>query len=248
MGLELLNISQLQSSRNLTKDLVISLRKQILEGNLQPGTKLPPAKEIEQKAGVSRSVVREAIAALKAEGLISSRQGVGMFVADSANQKPFSIDEKEFASVEDAVHIVELRMSVELEMAALAAKNRTEEQMQAIWQALDAFSSEVKAGGDAIEQDLAFHLAIADASGNPYFGRFIRYIGQGAIPRRTLISEHDNVTREQYLAIIHEEHSAIARAIEEKEPQLAREATRAHLANSRNKHLTVARMLREGKA
>lgn len=246
MGLQLLNISQLQSSRNLTKDLVINLRKQILEGNLTPGTKLPPAKEIEEKAGVSRSVVREAIAALKAEGLISSRQGVGMFVADAASQKPFSIDKTEFSSVEDAVYIVELRMSVELEMAALAAKNRTDEQMQAIWQALEAFSNEVLAGGDAMEQDLAFHLAIADASGNPYFGRFIRYIGQGAIPRRTLISEYDKLTREQYLSIIHEEHTAIARAIEDKEPQQAREATRAHLANSRDKHLKVAKILKDG--
>ncbi len=134
-----INIGQIQSSRSLTNDLVESLRSQILEGNLEPGTKLPAAKDIEEQAGVSRSVVREAVAALKAEGLIVSRQGVGMFVASVTPKQSFEIENTEFTCIEEAVQILELRMAVEIEMASMAARNRTDEQMAAIWQALDAF-------------------------------------------------------------------------------------------------------------
>jgi len=235
-------IGQLQNSRSLTHELVESLRTQIIEGGLQPGTKLPPAKEIEQQAGVSRSVVREAVAALKAEGLIVSRQGVGIFVANITPKKTFEIEEEEFSSIEDAVKILELRMAVEIEMSVMAASNRTQKQMKSIWKCLENFDKQVKAGNDAVKEDFAFHLAIGDASGNPYFARFIKYIGSGVIPSREIITKNvQTLDSKNYLTIIQTEHRNIAQAIEDKDIEAAQMATREHLGNSRERHIKIAK-------
>ncbi|PKH88549.1 FadR/GntR family transcriptional regulator [Colwellia sp. Bg11-28] len=240
MTSEAFNIGQLQSSRSLTNDLVESLRSKILGGNMAAGTKLPPAKDIEEQAGVSRSVVREAVAALKAEGLIISRQGVGMFVANKSQIQRFEIDSKEFSSIEDAVKILELRMAVELEMTSMAAKNRTNEQMAHIWDCLAKFDKKLAQGDDAVKEDLAIHLAIANASGNPYFARFIKFIGEGVIPAREIITDNEtSVDSIEYLKLIQAEHKKIAEAIEAQEPEVARYATLEHLGNSRKRHLKI---------
>ncbi|GGD60457.1 FadR/GntR family transcriptional regulator [Lacimicrobium alkaliphilum] len=236
------SISQLQGSRSLSIDLTNSLRQKILDGNLPPGTKLPTAREIEEQAGVSRSVVREAVAALKAEKLIISRQGIGVFVADGVTSRPFEIETNEFASIEDAIQILELRMAVELEMSAMAARNRKKTQMKRIWQCIEDFETKKNQGEDAVKEDLALHLAVADASGNPYFSRFIKYIGSGAIPSRDLISKYDNTANKpEYLQQLHEEHRRLAQAIEDKNEESAREAVRQHLGNSLKNHRALAR-------
>jgi GntR family transcriptional repressor for pyruvate dehydrogenase complex len=243
---EAFNIGQLQSSRSLTTDLVESLRSKILGGNMAPGTKLPAAKDIEEQAGVSRSVVREAVAALKAEGLIISRQGVGMFVANKSQIQRFEIDTAEFGSIEDAVQILELRMAVELEMTSMAAKNRTRKQMSHIWDCIAKFDHQLAAGNDSVKEDLAIHLAIADASGNPYFARFIKFIGEGVIPAREIITDNEStVDSDEYLKIIQTEHKKIAEAIEAKEPEVARYATLEHLGNSRKRHLKIINRIKK---
>lgn len=236
------SITQLQGSRSLSNDLTQSLRQKILDGNLPAGTKLPTAREIEEQAGVSRSVVREAIAALKAEKLIISRQGIGVFVAEGANSRPFEIETNEFASIEDAIQILELRKAVELEMSAMAARNRNKTQMKKIWQCIADFETKKNQGEDAVKEDLALHLSIAEASGNPYFARFIKYIGSGAIPSRDLISKYDDhANKPEYLQQLHEEHRRLAQAIEDKDEQGAREAVRQHLGNSLKRHKAIAK-------
>ena len=217
-----------------------SLKAQILDGNLKPGTKLPSAKEIEGQAGVSRSVVREAISALKAEGLVVSRQGVGVFVTNSAKKQKFEIEDEEFGSIEDTLKILELRMAVELEMVAMAAKNRTKKQMHTIWKCLEAFDKQVATGNDAVKEDLQFHLSVAEASGNPYFARFIKYIGEGVIHAREINTNFEkSLDIESYLHIIQDEHQAIAQAIEDQDSEAAQEAIRSHLGNSRARHLKI---------
>ncbi|WOH36281.1 FadR/GntR family transcriptional regulator [Thalassotalea fonticola] len=241
-------VGQLQNSRSLTNELVESLREQIVGGKMQPGTKLPAAKVIEEQAGVSRSVVREAIAALKAEGLIISRQGVGVFVANSTPKKTFEIEEEEFNSVDDAIKILELRIAVEVEMSVMAASNRSVKQMKTIWKCLDNFDKQIEAGNDAVKEDFLFHLAIADASGNPYFSRFIEYIGSGVIPSREIITNNErSYEPSNYLALIQQEHRNIAQAIEDKDIEAARLATREHLGNSRERHIKIAKRFKKNK-
>ncbi len=248
MSTKKFNISFIKNSRSLTNDLVISLRKQILEGNLIAGAKLPTAKEIEEQAGVSRSVVREAIAALKAERLIISRQGVGVFVAKGVENKAFEIEANEFSSFKDAIQILELRMAVELEMSAMAARNRTTKQMSEIWDSLAVFNQQVAEGNDIIKEDSAFHLSIAKASGNPYFSRFIDYISSGAIPSLDIINTYEKSFKHlnyvNYLELLQQEHQTIAQAIEAQSPEEATQAIRTHLGNSLERHLKISHALK----
>jgi len=233
-----LKIRQLKNSTSLTHKLVESLRTQIIGSNMEPGTKLPTAKEIELQAGVSRSVVREAIAALKAEGLIMSRQGIGVFVCDNAHKKSFEIDQDELNSIEDAVQILELRMAIEVEMSAMAASNRNKQQMTKIWKCLTNFNEQVVAGKDAVKEELDFHLAIADASGNPFFVRFIKYIGSGVIPSREIITKNEKAfNTNNCLELIQQGHHNIALAIENKDIGAAKTAIKDHLGISRRRHI-----------
>ncbi|MCF2950343.1 FadR family transcriptional regulator [Paraglaciecola aquimarina] len=233
-------LARVQKSGGLTTELVESLRAEILKGNFKTGDKLPSSKIIEQQSGVSRSVVREAIAQLKAEGLVDSKQGVGVFVTSKKNTQSFQITKAEFESIHNAIQILELRMSVEVEMGAMAAVKRSDDQMQNITNCMLNMENKISQGEDSIAEDFAFHKAIADASGNPYFRRFIDYIGSGVIPAREMITNYENgFGSDKLLAVIQEEHRQICRAIESQDSDLARASIKAHLGNSIKRHSQI---------
>lgn len=240
-----LHIKQIQKSKSLTNDLADALRAQILRGDWEVGTKLPASKDIEKAAGVSRTVVREAVAVLKAEGLIESKQGVGVFVSVRKKNKLFTIDDEEFNSFEDAIQILELRMAVEIEMASMAAKHRTKQQMKAIKDALRAVNKKMKQGENGRTEDFEFHLNIARASGNNYFTRFIEFIGSGVIPARELILNHSQSNEQStFFNNICEEHNAISDAIEARDEAAAKSAMALHLGNSRERHSNIVQNMR----
>lgn len=239
-----LKIKPVQKSRSLTSDLADNLRSQILEGGWRAGTKLPASKEIEAAAGVSRTVVREAVAVLKAEGLVESQQGVGVFVCERKRNKLFSIDEDEFSSLEDAIKILELRMAVEIEMGGMAAVNHSVAQMKEITKRLNAVNKKMKSGKDGQKEDFEFHMAIAKASGNDYFTRFIEFIGSGVIPARELIVKNDPTQKQQeFYDAICEEHCLIEDAIKSRDASRAKQALASHLGNSRERHSNIVKSL-----
>lgn len=240
----LFTLNQVPKSLSLTNELVKSLRTEIQKGSFKPGDKLPSSKVIENQAGVSRSVVREAIAQLKAEGLVDSRQGVGVFVTAIQPTKAFKIDRAEFESIHNAIQILELRMSVESEMSGMAAKNRSDEQMQNIIDCMHAMENKIALGEKATTEDFAFHKAIAEASGNPYFLRFIDYIGSGVIPAREIITKYEKDSgSEKLLTVIQEEHQQITRAIQAQDSELAKASAKAHLSNSIKRHTQIEESL-----
>src|SRR5512138_2792437 len=116
------NLSLLQpldAPRRLTAELVARLTADITSGKLPPGARLPTEQEMIAATGVSRTVVREAVAALRAEGLVLTRQGVGAFVADHA-RRPFRIDPVKLHSLREVLEVMELRTGIEVEAAGLA--------------------------------------------------------------------------------------------------------------------------------
>ena len=121
--------------------------------------------------GVSRTVVREAVAALRADGLVVVRQGVGAFVAANV-RRPFRIDVEGLRSLRQALDVMELRMGIEVEAAGLAAERGTAAQIRKIAHAYEAVDLAIDRGETAIDEDFAFHVSIADATGNPQFSRF----------------------------------------------------------------------------
>ncbi|WP_440903426.1 FadR/GntR family transcriptional regulator [Catenovulum sp. SX2] len=234
--LDNLALAKIRRSSNLTTELADLLRQQIKEGKYAVGSKLPSSKYIEEQAGVSRSVVREAVAQLKAEGILLSKQGVGVFVAEKSASAGFAIEAEEFESVHEAILILELRMAVEVEMSSMAAVRRTEEQLSHIQTCYDKIDEAIAQGRDGIVEDFNFHKAIAEASGNRYFVRFIDYIGAGVIPAREIITQRSQQQSADYLAVIQKEHEQILRAISLKDKDYAKAASKAHLENSILRH------------
>src|SRR5947208_16955412 len=104
-----LSVTQpLPAPRSLTGELVTRLTADITSGKIPPGSQLPTEQELIAAAGVSRTVVREAVAALRAEGLVVTRQGVGAFVPANA-RRPFRVDLDQLSSLRDVLDVMELR-------------------------------------------------------------------------------------------------------------------------------------------
>src|SRR6187551_2478171 len=98
-----LSVTQpLSARRSLTGELVVRLTDDITSGKIPPGARLPTEQEMIATTGVSRTVVREAVAALRADGLVVTRQGVGAFVADTA-QRPFRLRFDELRSLREVL-------------------------------------------------------------------------------------------------------------------------------------------------
>src|SRR5258706_15022407 len=126
------------AERKLSRGLAEQLAEQIKSGRLAAGVRLPTEEELSRAARVSRTVVREAVAALRADGLVVTRQGVGAFVSAAPQQAPFRIDADRLHNLEDILHVMELRCCVEIESAGLAAERASRAQVRAIGAALEA--------------------------------------------------------------------------------------------------------------
>jgi GntR family transcriptional repressor for pyruvate dehydrogenase complex len=222
--------------------LVEHLGGEIRSGRYKPGGRLPTEQELMARFEVSRTVVREAVASLKAEGLVLTRQGSGAFVAQNPTGKPFRIVSDDLKSLNEVLHVLQLRLAVEVEAAGIAATERTAPALADIAQCLERLDEAVEAGSVAIEADYEFHLAIARATGNPYFERFMRFLGTVLIPRQTVrAGMEDPRARRDYLDQVQAEHRAIFTAIAAADPDAARLATRAHLEAGRGRYRTIAR-------
>lgn len=233
----------LQTPRGLAQELVQRLTADITSGKLKPGAKLPTEQEMIAATGVSRTVVREAVAALRAEGFVVTRQGVGTIVADGA-ARPFRLDIDERRSIEEILNVAELRTGVEIEAAGLAAERATPENLRRIDDAYKEIERAMSREEDAIDQDFAFHCSIAEATGNPQFRRFLDFLGRFIIPRQTIRTEvvaHES--RPAYLARIQKEHADIRDAIRARKVSDARAAMRKHLLNSRKRYKQIAEQL-----
>ncbi|HEX2886023.1 FadR/GntR family transcriptional regulator [Vineibacter terrae] len=227
--------------RNLTRTLIERLSAEILDGTLAPGAKLPTEPEMMAALGVSRTVIREAVAALRAEGLVVTRQGVGAFVASDVRRRPFRIDPDGLQSIGEVLNVMELRTGVEVEAAGLAAERATPESLRRIERALAAIDRAVAQDEAAVDEDYAFHRAIADATGNPQFARFHEFLGRFVIPRQSVRAARGHMANPRaYLEMIQGEHRAILEGIRERQPPAARRAMRRHLENSRKRYRRLA--------
>ncbi len=224
--------------------LVVRLGQRIRGGDLGPGDRLPSEHTLVGAFGVSRAVVREAIQRLKAEGLVVSHQGRGAFVAPAARQAPFRLDPTVADSLNEAVRIMELRGGVEVEAAGLAAENRSSQQLARSTEALARIDQAIAAGEPAVREDFALHRAIAAATGNPYFVRFLDYLGHHIIPRWTVLRQSRGLAaRRSYLLGIQAEHRRIVAAIAAGDPAAARRAMRHHLVGSRLRYRRMTKAL-----
>ena len=237
----MMRIRPLGAPSKLSRGLFEQLAEEIKSGRLGPGERLPTEQELTRAARVSRTVVREAVAALRAEGLVVTRQGVGAFVSAEPQRAPFRIDPERMQSLGDILNVMELRLGVEIESAGLAAERAGKARARSIAAALEAIERASAQGKNAVDEDLAFHRAVAEATGNPEFARFLQFIGRHLIPRRTVSGLPERMGgRRAYLAIIQEEHRRIFEAIRAGDARAAREAMRRHLTRSLERYRKLA--------
>lgn len=216
--------------------LAKNLSERIAHGELKAGEKLPSEHEMVASYGVSRTVVREAVSHLKSSGLVVSRQGVGVFVLEPSAATPFRIDPEDLGTVKEVIKLLELRISLESEAAALAAARRSDDHIASLRSALAQMARGIEDREDAADIDFLFHQSIAQATDNRYFMDLFSYLGTMAIPRSRIgMFKSDTSARTAYLKKVHREHEAILEAIIAKDAEAARKAMRLHLSNSRNR-------------
>ncbi|MFJ2295025.1 FadR/GntR family transcriptional regulator [Streptomyces sp. NPDC087894] len=164
------------------------LREQITEGSWPVGTKLPGETTLAASLGVGRSTVREALRALAGAGLVQARQGAGVFVIAAELEEDWATRLRR-AAVTD---VYEVRISIEVEAARLAARRRTDEDLAALTAAL-AGRRAAADGGDAafVDADIALHTAVVAAAHNPVlsalFTEFVPTLRKGLIDMLELL-------------------------------------------------------------
>lgn len=202
------------------------LLAKIREDDLQPGTRLPSEQNMAEHFGVSRTVIRDAIAMLKAEGLLETRKGSGAFLRRSATSP--RTDPLTEQSIQSLLNLIEVREGIEAETAALAAVRRTPAQLADIEYALRRIEEAAAAGLDGVEEDAKLHQCIAVATGNPTWVRFVEMFAE-PIRSAVKVTRANEARREDLMRQVQEEHERIVSAIAARDPDAARAAARAHM-------------------
>jgi DNA-binding FadR family transcriptional regulator len=222
---------------SLTEQMVAQLGARIASGAIAAGAKLPSESELVAEFGVSRTVVREAISQLRARGLVTTQRGIGTFArARQSSSVEFPVERVDQATLAEVLALLELRISLETEAAALAAKRRSGEHLARMDALLEAIGRSATGGGDAADADFEFHLCVAESSGNHFFLDLMRHLGRSIIPRTRIDSAGlAKRNRAEYVREVNREHGDVLRAIVNGDSDAARAAMRTHLVNSRER-------------
>jgi DNA-binding FadR family transcriptional regulator len=219
------------TKRNHYEEITEQLKQLIVDGNLKAGDKLPSTKELSEQFGVGRSTTREALSALKAMGLIEIRQGGGCRVIGSGTSGEFELPELQSLRMNRVtlLELLETRQSLEVSNASLAAGKRTDEDLTVLEQQMKEMKHAIGDDMEGERTDLLFHLTLAQAAHNSIMHKLFESItGQleTAIRdvRRVELYASRSVSERLY-----EEHSAIFKAVHERDADAAAQMMRRHL-------------------
>ena len=212
---------------NVQNTIISKIGDLINQKNLEPGDKLPSERMLSEKFEVTRSNVREAIQKLEFYGLLNSIPQSGTFVANigviamnGMIEDILRLEDPDFKS------LVETRILLELKTVRLAAIRRSEEDLEKIREALQAYTEKVLDGKDAVQEDLLFHLAIAKASGNSTMNTFMLIITPEIITNFEKYHVCDKGLAHRGI----KEHEEIFDAIKKQKPQLAKAKMKEHFS------------------
>lgn len=217
---------------NLAEIVVAQLSGRIDAGLYPPGEKLPSSAQLCEEFGVSRTVIREALTSLKVAGRVTSRQGAGVYATEK-DSKTLNFEISRIDDIRSAMQILELRLGVEMQSVALAASRRTPEALAEIARAYDHLENLVTDDAEIeARADFEFHLAIAKATRNPHFPRFLEAV-MGEISFDLVLKHRQSAkTYQTYLKKMNKEHAAILAAITQGDVKAARNALAQHLEES----------------
>ncbi len=222
----------LRPAPDLSRQMAQQLSEAIHRGELAPGQRLPTEAALGRQFGTSRSVVREALSMLRQSGLINSQRGSGSYVADAPVAELRL--ELPHRSLQSVIKLLELRRALEVEAARLAATRRTTSQLRQIRNAMVDIDEAVENGGDGVEEDMAFHRSIAEASNNAYFTASIDFHNR-FLQQAITVTRSNEAQRIQFMQQVVEEHQAILDAIAAGDPEAAANSVAAHLTHAKQR-------------
>ncbi|PSJ43727.1 GntR family transcriptional regulator [Zobellella endophytica] len=226
-----MKLTNLSKPRQLSTEVAGQLEREIRDGNLRVGDKLPTEQQLTQAFGVSRNVVREAIARLKSEGFVESRQGLGAFVIADGRQQGFKINPEELASLAKLRKLLELRLELEVAAAGMAARRRTRAQLARLAEAVAELTRAAQRQDSLLPGELSFSRALAEASGNEYFDNFILFLAGHLFEALGRVKPAQALFAREAATIVAERRE-IQEAIVLGDPDLARRATWRHILNT----------------
>lgn len=214
-----------QKPQKLYEEIAAKMLAQIEEGILRPGDRLPPERALAEEYGVSRTAIREALRSLEMMGCVESHVGEGTFIkAPSLSNivDPFSMIIAQNGRM--GSELIEARLILETEIAALAARRRTEKQLAALEKTIVQMTGDIESGGMGIEADEGFHGILAEAAGNEPL-RLMLDMCAGMLSRTRPITQAVKGVPKMAL----KDHSAICEAIRSQDEKAARRLMRTHL-------------------
>lgn len=229
---EIASIEPLEREQRLYERVVGKVLELIVSGTWKPGYRLPPERELSEAFGVSRTVVREAVKALEARGVLESTTGSGVSVrrADVNIVSQSLQTYMQLANRDDfEIRLNEVRRVLEVEMVALAAARKTPEQLANLQQ----ICRQMRRGGNTAKQmaelDFRLHVTLAEATQNELFKVLLA-------PLINQLHDHIILTWEDFprpVEQVFDQHEAIVAAVENGDADAARQAMMNHLMFSR---------------
>ena len=226
-------IEPLERERRLYERLVDKILDLISSGKWKPGYRLPPERELSEAFGVSRTVVREAIKALEARGVLESTTGSGVSVrlADyNMVSRSLQTYMQLSSRVDFEIRLNEVRRVLEVEMVALAASRITPEQRTQLRQICRQMRDGKNTAKQMAELDFRLHVTLAESTQNDLFKVLLA-------PLISQLREQIILTWEDFPRPVEEvfdQHEAIVAAVENGDAEAARQAMTKHLIYSRN--------------
>ena len=211
----------------VTDEAILRIKEMIVSGDLQPGQRLPPEKELSERLGLSRNSLREAVKGLELIKVLDVRQGDGTYVTSLEphlllEAMSFVVDLHQDQSV---IEIFEVRRVLEPHAAWRAARFITDEQVQALRDML-ASVDESTSVEDLVAHDIEFHRLINQAGGNAYLASLLDGLSSSTVRARVW----RGITEERSVARTLEEHRAIVEALAVRDPEMTRSWVTVHVS------------------
>lgn len=220
--------------RRLYLEVADQIERLIQSGEIKPGERLPPERDLAKSFEVSRPTVREAMIALEVAGLVEIRTGSGIYALDSAPKG--GVIQQSIEDVPGPFEILEARLVIEPETAALAAARISEEQVEALESALSIMADSSYSVVEREKADERFHCTIMEASNNSGLDSIVQWLWE--LRNNSDISVlFQKRIRETGMHPSVEEHRRVLSALKSRDPVRARSAMQAHISNAIEQHM-----------
>ena len=211
----------------VTDEAIVRIKEMLVRGQLKPGDRLPPEKELSENLGLSRSSLREAVKALELIRVLDVRRGDGTYVTSLEpglllEAMTFVVDLHQDASI---LHLFEVRRILEPAAAVLAARKATDADIGRLHAILGEVD-EATSVEDLVTHDLTFHAAICDLSGNPYLSSLLESLSGSTLRARIWRGLTEENAVERTLA----EHRTIVDALAAGDAELVRSCVTVHIS------------------